>query len=291
MKRVLLVGASGFLGQHICYLSLKSDKQIWGTFCTNTPFVKGVHYVKLDLCNPEHMELLISHVLPDTVVFCAAVSSPEVCEKDPGLTDWINRDAPLNTARICAKENIRFIFTSSDLVFDGSGAPYRETDPVSPVNAYGRQKAEAEKQILCACPDALVCRMPLMYGTFSESKNFTSAMIRAIKEKKTVSLFYDEYRTPISAISAADFLLNTPDHIKGILHLGGKQRISRYDFGVLTAKIFGLDRSFIKPVSQSEITTTARRPADVSLSSEKAYAIGFSPGLIEDELLKMAGKI
>ena len=136
--------------------------------------------------------------------------------------------------------SIPYVFTSTDLVFDGLNPPYKETDPVSPVNLYGEQKVMAERGILVRYPVAAICRMPLMFGVATPpATSFMQPFMQTLREGKELSLFTDEFRTPVSGKTAAQGLLLALA-ISGIIHLGGKERVSRYDFGRLLIEVLQL---------------------------------------------------
>ena len=109
-------------------------------------------------------------------------------------------------------------------------------------------------------------------------------MLLAMKEGRELSLFVDEFRTPLRAESAVAGLLLALNKVSGIIHLGGKERISRHDFGKLMQRIFKFENAIIRPCKQDEIHMPALRPADVSLDSSKAAALGFRPLPLIEEL-------
>jgi dTDP-4-dehydrorhamnose reductase len=197
----------------------------------------------------------------------------------------------MSMCRLCADGNIPYVFTSSDLVFDGLNAPYKEDDPVSPVNFYGEQKVLAEEAIMKIYPDAVVCRMPLMFGDPGPAAlNFFQTMVTAFREGRELRLFEDEYRTPVSGKTAAQGLFIAMEKMKGLIHLGGIERISRYNFGLLIMGILGIRDARLIRCCQKDMTTAAPRPPDISLDSAKAYSVGFNPlplkGQLEELLVK-----
>jgi dTDP-4-dehydrorhamnose reductase len=108
-------------------------------------------------------------------------------------------------------------------------------------------------------------------------EGFEDRIVRCLKEGRSVDLFVDEFRTPVDTDSAAEGLLLALGRVRGRLHLGGRQRVSRYDIGCLIADSLGSDRSLLRPVRQKDVSLPAPRPSDVSLDSSKAYALGFAP--------------
>ena len=124
-------------------------------------------------------------------------------------------------------------------MFDGIKGFYKVTDKVNPVYIYGEHKVMAEVGILTRYPQAAICRMPLMFGNATPtSASFVQSFLKTLQEGKVLKLFVDEFRTPVSALTAAEGLLLAAQKVRGIIHLGGKERISRYDFGHLLVDIF-----------------------------------------------------
>ena len=109
-------------------------------------------------------------------------------------------------------------------------------------------------------------------------------MLLAMKEGRELSLFVNEFRTPLSAGAAVAGLFLALNKVSGIIHLGGKERTSRYDFGKLMQRIFKFENAKNKPCKQDDIHLAALRPADVSLDSSKAAALGFRPLPLIEEL-------
>jgi dTDP-4-dehydrorhamnose reductase len=233
---------------------------------------------RVDITDANAMDALFHEIRPDAVIHAAAMSDPNYCERNPVPTSLVNVEASVRIAALCAECNARLAFTSSDLVFDGEKPPYSELSEVRPINAYGRQKAQAERSIRSVHPHALICRMPLMFGdTPADAKSFIQPMIESLLSGKELGLFIDEYRTPVAASDAAHGILSMIEISTGTLHLGGKVRLSRYDFGLLLGRSLGIDNPVLRRVSRGDIAMAAPRPADVSLDSSKAFGLGWDP--------------
>jgi dTDP-4-dehydrorhamnose reductase len=287
LPRLLVTGASGFLGWNICRRAAETYK-VYGVYHRHRIAIKRAVTVKCDLTSGESLEKLFFEINPQLVIHAAAEADPNFCEKFPERSDMVNIAASVSIARLCSQYGIQCIFTSSDLVFDGTSPPYREQDPVTPLNRYGRQKARAERLMLEAHSRTTVCRMPLMYGDAPPgAKSFIHPMITALRDGSPLTLFSDEYRTPLGAADAAEGLLLAARKMEGgILHLGGPQRLSRYDIGVLLAEALDV-RPVLRAALQKEFEMPAPRAADVSLDSSRAYALSFNPGTMSDRLRKL----
>ncbi|MBI9085981.1 MAG: NAD(P)-dependent oxidoreductase [Desulfobacterales bacterium] len=276
-KRLLVTGASGFLGYRVC-MEAQKNWQVFGTHHAKPVAVAGVEALGLDLTNHDDLAHSVKQVRPHAVIHTAAVSQPEDCQAHPASSRAINVSATANLATLCARDKIPFVFTSTDLVFDGLNAPYAETDPVSPVNEYGRQKVEAEEAIRRICPAAAICRMPLMFGHApGTGSGFLGWMIRALEKGEPIRLFTDEYRTMVDTVSAARGLILFTEKSGGTYHLGGRRRISRHDMGLALLQRGPWDPSLLIRASVYDSTGLAPRSPDVSLVSESAYALGYRP--------------
>jgi dTDP-4-dehydrorhamnose reductase len=283
MKKLLITGISGFLGWNICQLA--QEWEVYGTYLSHSLNIPGINTLKVNLTNFREIKQIFHEIQPAAVIHTAAQSQPNFCQTHPEESYAINVEASSNIAGLCADYNIKCAFTSTDLVFDGKYAPYSETDAVCPINLYGEQKVMAEAAMRKRYPMTAVCRMPLMFGMATPTAtSFMQPFIQTLKEGKELKLFIDEFRTPVSGITAAKGLLLGLEKVNGIIHLGGKERISRYDFGKLLVEVFQLPSTNLKACRQQDIKMAAPRPSDVSLDSSKAFALGYEPLSVKEEL-------
>lgn len=286
-KKLLVTGISGFLGSHLAR-NHPDSWQIIGTYAHSTAQFSGVECLQLDLDNHGSVIDLIEVIQPDAVFHFAALSNANYCEQNPEASYDINVEASKLLAKECYSLSIPFLFTSTDLVFDGQYAPYKETDIPQPVNVYGKHKLEAERSILELHPDAIIARLPLLYGMVPGRKNFFEKWIDTLKKGEQIHAFSDEYRTIADADSVVEglfMLLETS--CKGIWHLGGSERISRYDFAVKMATAFQLPLDKVNETLQAQVDLIAARPADVSMDSSKAFGLGYKPRTVEEVLTRI----
>jgi dTDP-4-dehydrorhamnose reductase len=143
----------------------------------------------------------------------------------------------------------------------------------------------AEQKMLEEYPQTAVCRMPLMFGAATPTaSSFIQPFIQTLQQGKELNLFVDEFRTPVSGTTAAKGLLLALEKVNGLIHLGGKERISRYEFGRLLIEVFQLPAAGLKACRQEDVKMAAPRPIDVSLDSSKAFALGYQPLPLREEL-------
>lgn len=268
---ILLTGASGFLGLHLARLLQEQERPFTGVYSrTEPPFPA----IQLDLSDKGATLNQVSEMAPGAIIHLAAASNPNWCELYPADSQAINAQSPVWLAAYCRDAGIPFLFTSTDLVFDGQQAPYGEDWAPSPICTYGRHKAEAEQGVLLAHPGAVIARLPLLYGW----SGFLRHWVEQMRQGMPITAFADEYRTPAyGGDVAAGILLLLDKGASGIFHLGGREALSRFEMGRAIARGFGLDERLVLPGRQADIPMPAPRPADVSLSSEKAYGLGYAP--------------
>lgn len=287
MKTLLITGASGFLGWNICQKA-KSDWTIFGTFYLHSTNIADVALVQIDLTIFNDLKKLFRETKPAAVIHAAALSDPNFCQENPDSSYRINTEAAINIAGLCSDLNIPCLFISSDLVFDGLNPPYSEEDEPSPLNVYGEHKLMAEIGMKNRCASVVICRMPLMFGRSGPTaSSFLQPLLRQMKLGIEINLFVDEFRTPLSGTNAVEGIMIALERLPDTIHLGGLERISRYEFGKLVMDVFNFRNAKLNPCRQKEIQLAAPRPRDVSLTNAKAMQMGFQPDPIKASLERL----
>ena len=289
-RTLLVTGASGFLGWNLCQVARRQGWRVVGTFHRTPVTLPEVLLGRIDLTDFRDMKEMLRQVRPDGVIHTAAIADANFCQSHWRESRRVNVEVPVNLAGLCADREIPFVFTSTDLVFDGEHAPYREEDPVGPLNVYGEHKALAEEEVLARYPLAGVCRLPLMFGRAGTRNASTLQwMLREMRAGRPLRLFQDEFRTPVSGETASQGLLLALERpVHGRLHLGGTERVSRYQFGLLVQEAFGLEQARIVPARQEEVPALAPRARDVSLDSSRAFQLGYQPPPLAQALQALA---
>lgn len=290
MRKLLITGASGFLGWHLCQLT-RSQWQVYGTYHSHPATIPDVTLLPVDLTDFTAIKQLIQTLQPDAIIHTAALSSPNACQSDPETSYRVNVTASCNLAGLSAEAQIPCVFTSSEQVFDGLNPPYRETDPVCPINLYGEHKVAAELGMLERHPDVVICRMPLMFGAAPIASSFIQPWIRAIRTGQPLDLFTDEIRNPVSGFDAAQGVLLALAQAKGRIHLGGKESLSRYEMGCLLVEVLHLSNAQLNPTRQADVRMAAPRPLNVSLDSTLAFSLGYQPKYVREALQALQSQL
>jgi dTDP-4-dehydrorhamnose reductase len=296
MPKLLITGASGFLGSHICQLAQNPSPQtqswqVHGTYQTNAAAIPGVSMSAIDLTHKTALTTFLTDLKPDAIIHTAALSAPNDCQNNPELSYQVNVLATWSIAEYCATTQIPCVFTSSEQVFDGNRSPYHETDPTSPINLYGEHKVAAETGMLARYPQAAVCRMPLMYGISPTASSFIQPFIQRLRSGTSLQAFTDEIRTPVSGNDAALGLLIALEKHQGILHLGGRERLSRYQMAEALIDVLGIANATIEPCRQADVPMPAPRPLDLTMDSTIAYGLGFDPRDFRSVLAELKHKL
>ncbi len=293
MKKLLVTGASGFLGWQVCAAAPKQ----WSIVATSQSRREAVYpktpYLPCDLREKDATWRLLKAVKPDAVFHLAAFSNTNYCEKHPEESRQLNVAATARLAEMCAERNIRLVFTSSEQVYDGSAEHYAESDESKPRNEYGRQKLAAEGQIFEALPGACAVRIAVMFGqAHPSSPSFLQQWLEHWQQMLPVTAFHDEHRSFMSGEMAADglFFLLGKD-AEGVFNLSGATAHSRYDFALLSRGIFNLKNAIVRKSAQKDVEMAASRPPNLVLDNSKIEALGFSPRAAEAELRALAKRM
>ncbi|MDZ7339651.1 MAG: SDR family oxidoreductase [candidate division KSB1 bacterium] len=276
--RLLVTGASGFLGGHVAALATRGW-QVYGTWHSQAFHLPGVRAVRLDLCDPQALRRTLDEVMPHIIVHCAALTDLDYCETHAEEAQVVNVRAAQLLAQWCGDRGLRFVFVSSDMVFDGSKGHYAESDPVNPINVYGATKVEGEEVVRAHCANYVIARSALIYGRpRTGGSSFSTWIEQRLAAAQPVPLFTDQFRTPILVSELAAALLELCAHSwVGVVHLAGPERVDRFTFGVQLARLLRFEESLLQMRAMAHHHQVAPRPRDVSLRTELARTLLSTP--------------
>ena len=260
--RAIVTGTAGLIGQYF----VKSAAR-WAPGWE----VHGISRADLDLTDQSAVERTWQSLQPDAVIHCAAMSRTRDCEQDPQRARRVNMEATAHLAKL--SKDIPFIFLSSGEVFDGQAGWYQETDEPNPINIYGKTKLEAE-QLVLQNPRHTVVRIVLTAGTSPNGdRSFVEDMCRAAKSGKPMTLYSDEFRCPLPAGAIARAIWELLDRDQpGLYHLGGSERLSRWEIGQGLLPWYPELEGCLMEGSACR-HTGAPRPTDLSLNCEKIQTL------------------
>ena len=270
MKRTILItGGSGLLALNWA-LAIRDRYSVTLGLHERDISLAGIETRRIDLESVDHLVRAFETVQPQIVIHTAGLANVEACEAKPDLAQHINVDLAANVAQACAKLGLSLVYISTDHLFSGEASLVDETYPTAPKNVYGQTKAEAEFRVLEAHAQALVIRTNFYGWGTSYRRSFSDVVIGALRSGNELTLFKDVIYTPnlIETVAhAVHDLVNLK--AKGIFHVVGDDRISKYEFGLKIAEEFNLDPSLIKPGFLADQVSLVQRPHEMSLSNQK----------------------
>jgi dTDP-4-dehydrorhamnose reductase len=283
VKRLLVTGASGLLGLNLC---LQVGERYTVTGSANNQSLRGAPFAFLqaDLAEPGAFERLLEQARPDGVVHCAALANIDACEQNPGLSRRLNAELPGEAARACAKRGVRLAHISTDAVFDGVTGQYREEDATNPQSVYARDKLAGEQAVLGEYPGAVVARVNFYGWSLLGQRSLGELFYYNLSAERKMMGFTDVFFCPLLVNDLAEILVEMLEKdLHGLYHVFSSEHQSKYNFGVMLARRFGLDEKLISPVSVKDSGLVARRSPNLIMRTEKlAQALGRPlPGQVE----------
>lgn len=288
MKKVLLIGAKGQVGQELQVTLPQLGEVI------------SIGREELDLTNSEKISQLIREIHPDYLVNAAAYTAVDKAETEPDLAYSINAIAPKIMAESAEKIKAKFLHISTDYVFDGrKNTPYLETDLTNPLGVYGQSKLRGEEEIKTVNSQAIILRTAWVYGSYGKS-NFVKTMLRLGKEREELKVVVDQVGSPTWAkdiATAITHLLINVDNPPGIYNFTNSGVASWFDLTKAIfeeAKISGIPLKIqrVIPITTAEYPTPAVRPAYSVLSGQKiSQQLGYIPPYWRDSLKAMLNQL
>jgi len=270
---IVVTGASGLLGVSVLTLARSLGCEVVGICHRHLIRVPGTRICRADLTDHKAVRSLFSSLQPESIIHCAAATGVDWCEDHPALAEQVNVQASSFLAEIAQERNARFVYISTDSVFDGKRGNYSETDQPDPVSVYAKSKLGGEQEVLRRHSSPLIVRVTI-YGWNAQAKqSFAEWVLDEIAAGRQMLGFSDVYFCPLLANDLADLLLAMLDRgLGGIYHVVSSERISKYEFAQRVAAIFNLGADRVAPMSIRTANLRAPRPADPSLNTDKICA-------------------
>lgn len=288
-KKILVTGANGLLGQkvteifkhesdHILTLTDLQDK-------AEEP--EGFDYFPMDITRKEDVKDAVKKYSPDIIINTAAYTNVDGSETERELSWKVNVDAVKNFIIASRINSSKVIHISTDYVFDGKSGNYDENSKPAPLSYYGKSKLASENALIASGINYVILRTMIIYGTGKNIRpNFALWLVDMLAGKQPVKIVDDQFGMPTMVDDLGWGLLKIVDLGKsGMYHISGSEYLSRYEFAVKIANIFGYDENLIMPVKTSDLSQAADRPMNSSFILLKAETdLGIKPLNVTDGL-------
>jgi dTDP-4-dehydrorhamnose reductase len=258
--KVFIAGASGLVGSNCLKHFTEQGWEVKGSHLSYA-LPETVYYNTLEPNHADNFDVVTYQ--PDVIVHCGALTHVDYCETHEEESYEKTVQSTINLIALSKQCNARFVFISTDYVFDGVNGPYREDAPVNPLGVYARHKLAAEQLSLKELQHTLVLRVTNIYGDEARGKNFVARIVDQCKNKQklTLKLPYDQYASPTNAwdIARAMFVL-LRDGKHGVYHIGGTDYMNRVELALRVLSYFPDAEYDLIPMNTEELNQPANRP-------------------------------
>lgn len=275
MKRILITGGNGLLGQSVSHLLVQEtdhDVLVTGREQHSVIGKPRMQYLRLDVTDKKQLRDCINTFQPHTIVHTAANTNVDECEDDRDRAQLLNVKAVEYLAETARITGAHIIHLSTDYVFDGEKAPLDESAAPKPVNYYGKTKLASENVLRGAGIRYTIVRTMILYGCGIDVKpNFALWVLHNLSAGNTINVVVDQYGQPtfVDDIGYGIIKIIELDRT-GLYHISGSEVTSRYDFAVAVAETFKQKKDLIQPISSDELNQAAPRPRYSEFVTQKA---------------------
>jgi dTDP-4-dehydrorhamnose reductase len=268
--RHLVIGASGQVGEHLLRTLHQSGEEAVGTYRQQV----GHELIRLNVSERIEVLALIQQTQPEVIYLPASLTNVDYCESHPDEAFLTNVTGVENVIQAANAVRAKLVYFSSDYIFDGMAGPYVENDTARPLSVYGRQKLLAEQAIRQRADTFLIIRTTVVYGWERQGKNFVYRMLRTLRNGQPLLVPSDQMGTPTYAPDLARAVLDLARvSTNDVFHVVGPDLLSRHDFSLAVAEVFGLDQNMVRPVLTADLGQAAPRPLKAGMIAAKAETI------------------
>ena len=263
----LLIGGSGQLGKAILQYKKALKRNAWDIPRRwQLNIADGANICEWFRIQPAY----------DLIVNVAAETRVDFCENNEFYSFNVNALSLKYIPEGLTDNKGVLVHISSDYVFPGTDFSSRkETDPVCPINAYGRTKWAGEVFVRALCPKHFIVRTAWLYGL--HGKNFVKMILKKARETGRISVVADQYGSPTFANDLAEALLQLAQTNQyGTYHCTNAGVCSWFELASAAVDIAGI------PCEKEAITTeeyrrrfpqSARRPMYSALDNTKIAGV------------------
>jgi dTDP-4-dehydrorhamnose reductase len=294
---LLIVGANGLLGQKVLELFVRgSSAAITAASIEPEPVrpLQSVPYHVVDITSKKDVRQSVAACAPTVIVNCAAMTNVDACETEREAAWKVNVSGVENLVEAAKRFNASMVHVSSDYVFDGKSGPYTEEDRPRPLSYYGKTKLASENVLRTSGIPYFIARTMVLYG-FAEGvrPNFALWLLETLQGGGPVSIVDDQIGNPTLVDDLAFGLMKAVELEKsGIYNIAGREVVSRFEFAVRLARVFGFDENLVRPIKTAQLRQPAPRPLKSGLVTLKAQVeLGFTPAGVDEGLAVLKSQL
>jgi len=282
--KVLIIGGNSLLGKYLL-LTKPHGYEVEATWYTN--YLANMH--QMDVGNRSQIRYVMDKIKPELIIHCAAIGSVDYAETNYSEVHAVNVKGTENIIRAAETYNSKFIYISSNAVYEGTNPPYSEKSPLKPVNSYGLIKQQAEEVVKQSSLDYLIIRPFMLYGWNSPGArgNWATYLIHTLGGNQSTKLVNDVIWQPTYAQDCAWAIWQLSKESRQIYNIASPESMSLYEFGLKIAEVWNFDKKLLTPVSSSQFPNMAKRPKNTSYDLRKLDMAGLVLSKVEDGLKKM----
>ena len=257
----MVTGAGGMLGRDVVRVAEQGGHE-----------VASLTHDELDITDSGATERVVRSEQPEALINCAAWTDVDGAEASVDGAVRVNGHGARNIAAAAAAVGCKIVFPSTDYVFDGNKSePYVESDPVSPISAYGKSKLVGEGETAANNPCHFIVRASWLFGT--NGKNFVDTMLGLGRSLDEVVVVKDQIGCPTYTGHLAEGLVRLVEWDDfGVYHMAGGGECSWYEFAIEIFDQAGVECRVLSQTSDM-LDRPAPRPAYSVLVSEREPTI------------------
>ena len=290
-NRILVVGATGMLGQCVIDFYVKKGNYELLSLSVEDKLVNNnVEYLQCDITNRTKIKKHIQSFYPDFIVNATAYTNVDKSESERELAWKINVKGVEYISEAARAIDAHIIHFSTDYIFDGKSGPYSENAVPNPLGYYGRTKLASENALKISGAFYTILRTNVLYGAAPNSRpDFVKWVVNSLKSNNLIRIVTDQINNPTYIEDIVQVISKVIEFGKtGIFNIGGREFLSRYDFTIMIADYFKLNKSLITSILTKELKQEARRPLKSGLITLKAETeLGYKPHSIKEALAEM----
>lgn len=285
-QKIIITGVSGLLGNNLAYY-FRDKHKVLGLYNEHPVVIEGVDTERADLLSEGAFSQVVKKFHPDIIIHCASLTNVDYCETNREITQRINVGGTQTVLSGLNGLKTKFVYISTDSVYEGTKGNYSESDETNPLNYYGKSKLEGERVSL-EYNNALVLRTNIFGWNIQNKNSLSEWLFDELSNKRPISCFSDAYFSSIYTFELACVMEKALyKNLVGIYNCASSTSLSKYEFAIKFADCFGLNKSLINPISIDKFGFKAKRGKNLSVNVNKlANDIGCRLPKMEDCIIQ-----